>query len=162
VPSGYQLRSVLSLSRAVVYVADIQPELGKSDDQTLRKLGELMNESMMSCAQLFECSHPRLDALTALARSAGAYGARLTGAGWGGCAVALVAEDEVDAFIQKIKAGYEEYQGLDGEKLKEVVFATKPSSGACGECLHEHTKTRMLTGNSSIQVHGVDGNMYTK
>jgi galactokinase len=92
-----------------------------------------MNQSMDSCAQLFECSHPRLDALTALARESGAYGARLTGAGWGGCAVALVAEDKVKEFIAKMRAGYDEYKELEDEKFKEAVFATKPSSGACGE-----------------------------
>jgi hypothetical protein len=92
-----------------------------------------MNASMTSCAQLFECSHPALDALTALARSAGAYGARLTGAGWGGCAVALVREDSVPAFIEQIRAGYEGYAGLDDAAFGQAVFATKPSSGACGE-----------------------------
>jgi galactokinase len=93
-----------------------------------------MNDSMTSCAQLFECSHPRLDVLTALANESGAYGARVTGAGWGGCAVALVAEDQVPAFIEKIKVGYEEYKDLDEAAFGEAVFATKPSSGACGSC----------------------------
>jgi N-acetylgalactosamine kinase len=92
-----------------------------------------MNDSMTSCAQLFECSHPRLDVLTALANESGAYGARVTGAGWGGCAVALVAEDQVPAFIEKIKVGYEEYKNLDEAAFGEAVFATKPSSGACGQ-----------------------------
>lgn len=56
-----------------------------------------------------------------------------TGAGWGGCTVSLVAENEVDNFINKIKNAYGPYKGLEGEKLHEVIFATKPSSGACGE-----------------------------
>jgi galactokinase len=106
---------------------------GPSGDAILEALGALMNASQKSCAELFECSCPELDELTALCRASGAYGARLTGAGWGGCAVALVAEDEVESFIQKVKEGYAPYRELEGEALHEVIFATKPSSGACGK-----------------------------
>ena len=56
------------------------------------------------------------------------------GAGWGGCTVSLVAESEVEGFIDKIRNAYGPYKGLQGEELHEVIFATKPSSGACGEC----------------------------
>lgn len=57
----------------------------------------------------------------------------IVGAGWGGCAVSLVAESQVSSFIQKIKETYPPYKDLEGEKLNEVIFATRPSSGACGE-----------------------------
>jgi len=90
-----------------------------------------MNASQASCAALFECSCPELDQLTQLAREAGAYGSRLTGAGWGGCTVSLVEENHVAAFISKIKATYPPYHNLDGDELAEVIFPTKPSSGAC-------------------------------
>lgn len=44
-----------------------------------------------------------------------------------------MAEKEVENFITKIKNSYGPYKGLEGEKLHEVIFATMPSSGACGE-----------------------------
>ncbi|KAJ2917351.1 hypothetical protein MD484_g3076, partial [Candolleomyces efflorescens] len=95
------------------------------------KLGKLMDESQESCAKLFDCSCPELDRLTSLARTAGAFGSRLTGAGWGGCTVSLVAEDQVDGFIRKIKEEYPPYKGLDEARLNEAIFATRPGRGAC-------------------------------
>ncbi|KAH9949915.1 galactokinase gal [Amylocystis lapponica] len=99
-------------------------------ESTLADLGALMDASQKSCSEVFECSCPELDELTAIARGAGAYGSRLTGAGWGGCTVSLVAEDNVDAFIAQVKAAYGPYKNLEGDALREVIFATKPSSGA--------------------------------
>ncbi|KIK97469.1 hypothetical protein PAXRUDRAFT_824902 [Paxillus rubicundulus Ve08.2h10] len=94
-------------------------------------LGVLMNESQESCAQFYECTGPEVDELTKLALEAGAYGSRVTGAGWGGCIVSLVDESQVDSFIARMKEGYGPYHGLEGEALQEVIFATKPSSGVC-------------------------------
>ena len=57
----------------------------------LRAAGALLDASQRSLAELYEVSCPELDALCALARSLpGCHGARLTGAGFGGCAIALV------------------------------------------------------------------------
>lgn len=92
-----------------------------------------MNVSQKSCAELYQCSCPEIDFLTDLALKSGALGSRVTGAGWGGCTISLVREEDVDGFIQKMKEGYEPYRNLDGEQLHEVIFATKPSSGACGK-----------------------------
>ncbi|KAF5366073.1 hypothetical protein D9757_012374 [Collybiopsis confluens] len=102
--------------------------------ETIKHLGKVMNESQMSCNELFECSCPELNQLTEIARDAGAFGSRLTGAGWGGCTVSLVAESNVKAFIKQVSDRYAPYKGLKGDTLSEVIFATKPSSGACGKC----------------------------
>ncbi|MAN61413.1 MAG: galactokinase [Parvibaculum sp.] len=61
-------------------------------------LGKLMNESHESLRTNFEVSTGSLDRLVAAARDAGAFGARLTGAGFGGCIVALVAESERESW----------------------------------------------------------------
>lgn len=44
-------------------------------------------------------------------------------------------EDQADTFIKRVKETYPPYKDLEGEKLDEVIFATRPSSGACGEFL---------------------------
>ncbi|KAF9065537.1 ribosomal protein S5 domain 2-type protein [Rhodocollybia butyracea] len=97
----------------------------------VRNLGRLMNESQTSCDQLYQCSCDELNELTKISRDAGALGSRLTGAGWGGCTVSLVLESGVDDFIKKVSESYGPFKDLKGEALNEVIFATKPSSGAC-------------------------------
>ncbi|KAJ7832193.1 ribosomal protein S5 domain 2-type protein [Mycena leptocephala] len=107
------------------------PPAADGNFAALKQLGQLMNDSQVSCAGDFECSCEELDQLTQLARDAGAYGSRLTGAGWGGCTVSLVPESEVDSFIKKVSETYPPYKGLEGDALSEVIFATRPSTGAC-------------------------------
>ncbi|KAF8150116.1 galactokinase gal [Crassisporium funariophilum] len=123
-----EARRVLQFRRTCLESAKLSDA---NDTAFFEKLGQLMNDSQSSCSQLFECSCPELDELTNLAREAGAFGSRLTGAGWGGCTVSLVAEGKVNEFIQKVKATYPPYRNLEGDALNEVIFATKPGSGAC-------------------------------
>lgn len=104
-----------------------------------------MNLSQESCSKVYECSCPELDQLTALALSAGAYGSRVTGAGWGGCTVSLVKEDQVETFAAKLKEEYAPYRELSEERMKEIVFATKPSSGAYGKLIATFSKAKLLT-----------------
>ncbi|CAI9119048.1 OLC1v1020709C1 [Oldenlandia corymbosa var. corymbosa] len=105
-----------------------------SDEDMLKKLGDLMNDSHYSCSVLYECSCPELEELVKVCRDNGALGARLTGAGWGGCAVALVKESLVPQFILNLKEQF--YQSrIDKGIIKKndlglYIFASKPSSGA--------------------------------
>ena len=76
--------------------------------------GELMIAGHQSLRDLYEVSTPELDALVNIAiNQPGCYGARLTGAGFGGCTVNLVQEEHVASFIDSLS---KEYQRLTGKK----------------------------------------------
>jgi galactokinase len=60
----------------------------------LKQFGRLLYESHESCRRLYDCSSPELDTIVAAAKRAGALGARLTGAGWGGAAIVLVGKGD--------------------------------------------------------------------
>jgi galactokinase len=88
--------------------------------------GELMNACHASLRDLYEVSCPELDALAAIAQSLdGCYGARLTGAGFGGCTVNLVEGSRVDDFVPALGAAYASKTG----RLAEV-YVCVPSAGA--------------------------------
>ncbi|GAA5334512.1 galactokinase [Thermus hydrothermalis] len=67
-----------------------------------RGFGELMTQSHRSLSRDYEVSLPELDALVEAALQAGAYGAKLTGAGFGGAVVALVPETGLESFRQAL------------------------------------------------------------
>lgn len=94
--------------------------------------GRLMNESHASLREDFEVSGPELDRLVSLARGAGALGARLTGAGMGGCIVALCAPDRADSVLEALRSGYFVKQPRDEapEDLDQRLFVAIPSAGA--------------------------------
>jgi galactokinase len=86
----------------------------------LRSLGPLFTGSHASMRDLFEISTPELDAVCEAAEAAGALGARMTGGGFGGSAIALV-EADAEARVREAVV----------EALAEVeIFAAVPSDGA--------------------------------
>ena len=93
-------RHVLSETDRVICAAEAM-EAGRLDE-----MGRLMNASHASLADDFECSTARLDALVECARRAGALGARLTGAGFGGSIVALCNAANAKAVIESIDRNY--------------------------------------------------------
>lgn len=113
---------------------DSPPAQTEEDSKKLlQDLGALLNETQDSCREIYECSCPEIDELCSLARSAGAYGSRLTGAGWGGCSVHLVPSDKVDAVKEKWTAEYykKRFPDISEEKLSEAIVVSKPGSGGC-------------------------------
>ncbi|XP_035192137.1 N-acetylgalactosamine kinase isoform X3 [Oxyura jamaicensis] len=96
----------------------------------IQLLGELMNQSYISCREMYECSCPELDRLVDICLQSGAVGSRLTGAGWGGCTVSMVPTDKLNTFLKNVKKAY--YQN-DVQRLaleNNSLFATKPGRGA--------------------------------
>ncbi|MCC6904519.1 MAG: galactokinase [Anaerolineae bacterium] len=80
--------------------------------------GRLMNESHASLRDDFEVSSLALDAIVECAQGHPAcYGARMTGAGFGGCAVALVRADAVDRFSADVARQYTERTGLEPQMI---------------------------------------------
>jgi galactokinase len=89
--------------------------------------GRLMNESHASLRDLYDVSSPELEALTGRARAHPAcYGARLTGAGFGGCAVALVRSSLATGFVSSVGAAWRD----DRPDLASSVFIGRPGAGA--------------------------------
>ena len=64
-------------------------------------LGRLVSESHASLRDDYEVSTPELDALAAALEEGGAYGARLTGAGFGGCVVAVGPRDGAESILAR-------------------------------------------------------------
>jgi galactokinase len=90
------------------------------------RLGQLMNASHDSLRDDYEVSLRELDTLVELAqRQRGCYGARLTGAGFGGCTVNLVRAEEAPAFAEAVRDGYKQAMGLEAE-----IYICQASDGA--------------------------------
>lgn len=82
----------------------------------LVQFGQLMNGSHDSLRDLYEVTGAELDAMVAAARQVpGVLGARMTGAGFGGCTVSLVHEDSIEAFKDEVGRKYTEATGLTAD-----------------------------------------------
>src|SRR5687768_9949501 len=92
----------------------------------LDAVGRLFAESHRSLRDLYEVSSPALDALVEIAASVpGTVAARMTGAGFGGCTVNLVARDALERFRDTIARDYPARTGLQAR-----VMAVQPAAGA--------------------------------
>ena len=92
----------------------------------LTRFGELMHEAHLSFRDDFEASIPQIDILVDLAnQQPGCFGARLTGGGFGGCTVNLVAADRAAAFVAAMRAGYLAATGITAE-----IYTSRASAGA--------------------------------
>ena len=86
----------------------------KTDD--LQRFGKLMNESHISLRDDYEVTGHELDTLVEAAwEQEGVIGARMTGAGFGGCTVNIVHNDVIDSFIENVGRIYKEKTGLKAD-----------------------------------------------
>lgn len=91
----------------------------------LKKFGELMYASHQSLQDLYEVSGKELDTIVDFCKTySNCIGARMTGAGFGGCAIALVKQSSFDDFSSKLIAFYKERIGYEPE-----VFASAIGNG---------------------------------
>ena len=92
----------------------------------IERFGELMNASHVSLRDDYEVSSKELDTLVELAwKQPGTIGARMTGAGFGGCTVNLVRAEAAEAFAQAVAEGYQKALGLKAE-----IYVCQASDGA--------------------------------
>jgi len=92
-------------------------------------VGQLMYASHRSLRDDYEVSCKELDAIVEIAEGigeqGGVYGCRMTGGGFGGCAVALVKSDAIDAISKKLAADYRQKTGIEA-----AIFVSRPAAGA--------------------------------
>jgi galactokinase len=119
----------LTLRRASHVVNEIGRPVRLAEALRVGKLdlaGQLMNDSHESLRDLYEVSCRELDLITDIARGDEAcFGARMTGAGFGGCAVALVSSEQAPEFVCRIENEYRAAEGVDG-----AFSVCIPSAGA--------------------------------
>jgi galactokinase len=119
-PSSRRARHVVTENQRVLEAARVLEE------GDLERFGELMNASHESLRDDYEVSSKELDALVELARKQrGVLGARMTGAGFGGCTVNLVRTAAAESFAEAVREGYLKALGLEAE-----IYVCEASDGA--------------------------------
>lgn len=126
VKSSIKSETVAKRAKHAVYenqrVKDAVAALNKGD---LVALGKLLNESHASLKEDYEVTGIELDTLAETAqKQEGCLGARMTGAGFGGCAIALVHKDKIESFVENVQKIYEEKIGY-----KAGFFACESGDG---------------------------------
>ena len=108
----------------VAKIKELQAELkviSEEEDILHVQLRTRINEAKDAQAKRDE-----LNLLVSIARECkGVYGSRMTGGGFGGCTVSLVANEHLDAFCEAVAAGYRERTGIDPH-----VYVVEPEQGA--------------------------------
>ncbi|MFM9134041.1 MAG: galactokinase, partial [bacterium] len=101
--------------------ARVRAAVALLDAGQLEDIGPILDRSHASLRDDLRVSSPGLDAITSAARASGALGARMTGAGFGGSAIALVPRDRIDAVTRAAS------DAVPGARIRQVT----PSAGAC-------------------------------
>ena len=118
-----------------VYKLEVNPDLHPSATLTLegtqirrsdlKRLGDLFVRSHVSMRDDYEISTPEIDLLVDLALAdQNVYGARMTGAGFGGCIVALAQPRSIDTLTERLMKSYPEQFGKEPQ-----VYVTTATAG---------------------------------
>jgi galactokinase len=106
----------------------VEQAVGLMERGDAEAFGALLNASHQSLNDRLKVSSPALNQLVEAAREAGALGARLTGAGFGGCIVALCRRAERDEVRARLEAGF--YAGRDDFDAARHLIDAEPGAGA--------------------------------
>jgi galactokinase len=120
---GQRYRHVISEARRV------EQARAAMCGEDIETFGRLMNESHTSLRDDFEVSHPEVDALVAAFLDGGALGARVTGAGFGGCVVALSRIDQAGDVLRRVEAEFYSVRPARAN-FPEYLLEAEPSAGA--------------------------------
>ena len=125
-------------------------------DGDVHRFGHLMVRSHESLRDDYEVSTGELDAIVEVALEAGAAGARLTGAGFGGCAVALCDDTTVGLVMEALVARFYEPR-LGVPPSGDMMFGVKASGGAASRRHPSHSAMGADMDNpvSSTGVHRI-------
>jgi len=133
VENKYLINNKINAKRAehVVYENErTKQALKKLQSNDIIEFGKLVNESHRSLKENYEVTGVELDTIVEAAwNHPGVLGARMTGAGFGGCAIAIVHHDEIESFKQNISEAYVSKIGYDptfyiakiGDGAKEIT-----------------------------------------
>ena len=109
----------------VTEIARVREVVGLLDAGRLPEIGPQLDASHASLARDYEVSCAELDLACAAAREAGALGARMTGGGFGGSAIALVPADRADAVSDAVRSAF-----AGAGFRAPVIRGAEPSAGA--------------------------------
>ena len=117
---------LLKRARHVIFENKRTIEVAESmKNGDVNKIGKLMSESHDSLKNDYEVSSKELDIMVDIAQNeAGCFGARMTGAGFGGCAIALINERYKEQFMRNVFDNYFLRTGI-----KPMIYICSPSSG---------------------------------
>ncbi|WP_240322746.1 galactokinase [Austwickia chelonae] len=124
-----RLESDLARRRVAHVVTEIDRVRRTVDHLAARRwaqVGQLMNDSHRSLREDYEVSCHELDVVVDSAQSAGAFGARMTGGGFGGSAIVLAEDDDVERIVSVIE-GAACSQGLPRPRFHRALAAAAAS-----------------------------------
>ncbi|SUY44926.1 galactokinase [Clostridium putrefaciens] len=113
----YAIKNPIEEKRALHAISENErtkeaTELLKYDD--LKSFGQLMNKSHISLRDNYEVTGSELDVLAESSwKQKGCLGARMTGAGFGGCAIAIVSKKDLDLFLENVSKDYKNAIGYE-------------------------------------------------